>query len=77
MLSDADRHLCRDLALIHAGALLHPVPLGKGHWLWFLRSVVGRGHSRADKRVLDGGSSDPWPWNSLLESLEYRVASEI
>lgn len=77
MLSDAGRHLCKDLALIHAGALLHPVPLAKGHWLWFLCLVFGRGHSRADERVLDGGSSDPWPRNSLLESLEYRVVSEI
>lgn len=42
MLSDADRHLCKDLALIHAGALLHPFPLGKGHWLWFLCSVGER-----------------------------------
>lgn len=77
MLSDTDWHFCKDLALIHAGPLLHPVPLGKGHWLCFLCSVVGRGHSRADERVLGGGSSDPWPRSSLLESLEYRVVSEI
>lgn len=64
-------------ALIHTGALLHPVPWGEGHWLWFLCPVVGRGHSRREGRVLEDGGSDPWPRNSLLESLEYRVVSKM